>query len=68
MNVNLGEASQASDTEGLVAVGTIPPQLTVTFVGTFVNVGAALSPTLIVCVAVAELPHASVAVHVLTTV
>ena len=68
LNVNLGLASQRSDTEGFVTVGTVPPQLTVIFVGTLVNVGAALSPTEIVCVAVAELPHASVAVHVLITV
>ena len=67
MNVNLGATSHASVIVGFVNVGTIPPQLTVTLAGTLANVGAELSPTEIVCVAVAELPQASVAVHVLTT-
>ena len=49
-----------------MTLGTLPPvQLTVIFVGTFANTGAALSPTLISCEAVDVFPQASVAVQVL---
>ena len=63
-----GFASQASDTEGVIGFGTTPPavQFNVIFVGTFEKIGPALSPTLIDCEAVVELPQASVAVQVLT--
>ena len=67
MKVKRGLASQASVIVGGVAVTTFS-QLTVTLAGTFANTGAVVSLTLIVCEAVAELPQASVAVQVLTTV
>jgi hypothetical protein len=66
-------ASQAS--EIFVTVPIVPgfkstvqfaPALIVTSAGT-VNVGAVISLTLIVCVAVEEFPQISVAVHVLVT-
>jgi hypothetical protein len=64
-----GLASHKSVIVGVTAFGTVPPeQLTVTFVGTFANTGAALSPTEIRCEAVEELPQASLAVQVLMIV
>ena len=39
LNTNLGLASQASVTEGFVTAGTEPPQLIVTFDGTFAKTG-----------------------------
>ena len=63
-NVKRGDWSQASDTEGVPKVGTLPMQSTVTFAGMLVRIGAVLSWTVMVWIAVAILPQASVAVNV----
>jgi hypothetical protein len=52
----------------LLVVGTASLQFRVMLAGTFVITGGVLSPTLICCDAVALLPQASVAVHVLVRV
>ena len=64
VNVKRGDGSQASDTEGVLEVGTLPMQSTVTFAGMLDRIGAVLSWTVMVWVAVAVLPQASVAVNV----
>ena len=52
-------------TAASLAAGTSPAQLTVVFAGIELITGAVLSSTVMVCDAVAVLPHASIAVHVL---
>ena len=60
-----GFGSQISVTVTSVPAGKLSSQRNVTFAGTFDKTGALLSPTFTSCVAVVELPQASVAVHVL---
>ena len=64
--MTLGDGSQASVAVIDAPVGTVSLQFKVTFVGTPTKTGPSVSPTLIVWLAVAELPQASIAVQVLT--
>ena len=63
VKVIFGLGSQLSVAVGEPTLGSAPPQLAVTLVGTLVITGGALSPTDINCEAVVELPQASVAVQ-----
>ncbi|MDZ7878192.1 MAG: hypothetical protein U5L45_11005 [Saprospiraceae bacterium] len=61
----LGDGSQASVDVTTAPLGTVSLQFNVVFVGTPTKIGPSVSPTLIVWLAVEELPQASVAVQVL---
>ena len=64
--VKLNELPQASDAVAMANTG-VEGQLIVVGAGRDAMTGAVISCTLIVCDAVDELPHKSVAVHVLVT-
>ncbi len=66
IKVKLRELPQASDAVAIVNDG-VAGQFIVDGAGSAAMTGAVTSCTLIVCIAVDELPHASVAVHVLVT-
>jgi hypothetical protein len=66
VNVKEGELSQASVVVAVVKLG-VAGQLIELGAGSDEITGAVISSTVIVCDAVEEFPHASVAVHVLVT-
>ena len=61
-------APQSSVAVGVTTTGKDSPQLMVAFAGTLLITGATSSDTLIICIAIASLPHASTAVHFLVIV
>ena len=63
-NVNVKALPHASDAVAAVKIG-VAGQLIVVGAGSGAMTGAVISWTVMVCVAVEELPHKSVAVHVL---
>ena len=65
-NVNVKALPHASDAVAAVKIG-VAGQLIVVGAGSGAMTGAVISWTVMVCVAVEELPHKSVAVHVLVT-